>query len=598
MAQGTGYKSRTGDPDPVWWLEQIRKGIEFRNKRTYQKSWGQWRKWYRGEYNSNVLPDNVFFKMLRTMIPRVYFRNPQVSISPRRRQQGSIDYFVMAMLLEQVDNALFDRMHLKHAVKKAVMDGFMFGTGVIKLGYGAQYTSTPDLGEPTDGPAAKHGHKVEYNSYILPDTPWVLRVPTGRFIVPPYSLDWPSCRWAAHEELRHVDDVRNDDRLSHVADINAGVLTNTGDDATTRLGDQVSLVEVRDKKSGEVFILAPTQKDKVLAHDEDQLQFEARLPFFPIQFNGDDEYFWATPDAKILEPHQKELNEIRQVTRAHRRLSILRYMCREGSIAADEIAKFLLSDEVGAVVKFDKDVQQLEAVFKELTGGDIPAGIMKAMEIENQTVQEILGLGVNQFGEYAPGSSDRSATEAMIVNQATQIRTDERRDTVADVLVEFTEHLNHVILTQWEGEQLVSIIGPEGQQVWVQFKTSDIKSLEYDVKVDPDSSVPETREIRLAKARELYQVSRQDPAMDKRIATLRYVQELEGPAGLDYMQKQQPAQPGQMGAPGTPGSSPQQPMSAQDLIQALSARAGQRETLSIVKKLHGEQPKGQGGHKR
>lgn len=601
MAQGTGYKSRTGNPDPVWWMEQIRKGIEFRNKRTYQKSWAQWRKFYRGEYTSGVLPDNVFFKMLRTMIPRVYFRNPSVTISPRRRQQGSIEYYVMAMLLEQVDNALFDRMRLKQTMKKAVMDGFLYGTGVLKLGYGAQFTSTPDLAEPTDAPAGKHGHRVEYHSFVLPDTPWVLRVPTGRFIVPNYALDWPSCRWAAHEELRHVDDVRNDDRLQHVADINAGVLTSSADDATTKLGDQVSLVEVRDKKSGEVFILAPTQRDKVLAQDDDLLQFENRLPFFPIQFNGDDEYFWATPDAKILEPHQVEMNEIRRITRAHRKLSILKWMVREGGVSVDEIMKLLTTDEIGAVVKVDKDAQSFEQVIKEFTAGDIPAGVLKAQEIEDQTIQEILGLGVNQFGEYAPGSSDRSATEAMIVNQATQIRTDERRDVMADTIVDLTEHLNHVVLSQWQGEQLVAIVGPEGQDLWVKFKAQDIKSLEYDVKVDPDSSIPETKAVRLQKTQMLYAAAQQDQNFDKRKIAIRFVQELEGPAGIDLLSQPQqtaaqPGQPGQMGAPGQPGSSPQQPMSAHELIGALAQRAGQKEVVKIMTTLTGKQRQG-GGHK-
>ena len=37
-----------------------------------------------GERRKGILPSNVYFKMLRTLIPRVYYRNPSVSLTPKK----------------------------------------------------------------------------------------------------------------------------------------------------------------------------------------------------------------------------------------------------------------------------------------------------------------------------------------------------------------------------------------------------------------------------------------------------------------------------------------------------------------------------------
>lgn len=591
MAKGSGYKpgGRSGlVPDPLWWMEEIRKGVDFRNKATHRAKWERWRNNYRGKWSGDTLPVNVYFKMLRTMVPRVYFRNPTVSITPRRGSEGKLDYWLFAQILERIDNALFDRIHLKHAMKTAVQDAFMFGNGIIKLGYGGQFTPTPDPVETTEPGTNKKGQRLEYHSAILPDTPWTLRVPTGRFIVPQYALDWPSCRWAAHEERRHIDDVQSDPRFKNVSNIQPGVLLQAGEEAINKLSDQVSMVEIRDKKSGDVFVISPMSKEKVLAHESDELQFNGRLPYFPIQFNPDDDGFWAIPDAQILEPHQTELNEIRRVVRMHRRISLLKYLVRQGGLTADALSKLADPNQVGAIIFADKDAAALSEVLKEMQAGDIPNGLLKADQLEEQVIQEVLGLGVNQFGEYAPGSADRSATEAMIVNQAVQIRTDERRDIVADVIVDITEHMNHIILDRWNQQQVVDIIGPDGSQIWVAFKASDMRSLEYDVKVDPDSAIPETRQLRRQNAKETLALFGQNQLMDPVKLTKWGLTEMQGPQLIDLMKNGgKPQEP--MVQPGQPGSSPGQPAQAGEVIKMIAQRIGERE---LGKKLGQKEPKG------
>lgn len=556
-------------------MGEIRKGISFRDKLTHRERWNTWREYYRGKYSPNTMPQNLYFKMLRTMIPRVYFRNPQVSITPRKNQQDQIDYLVLAMLLERMDNSLLDHIKFKHTMKAAIQDAFMFSTGFIKLGYGGEFNPKPAIGDVTEAPSDDRGFTVEYNSLVQPDTPWALRVPTGNLVVPAGTADWASTRWVAHKIRRHVDDVQADDRFKHVKDLAPGVIPVPGESADVNLKDMVDLYEIRDKKSGHVFVLAPSGDNKVLFDDVDSLQYDRRLNYFPIQFNADDEFFWGVPDAYILEPHQVEANQIRTMIMKHRRVSIIKWMVKNGALNPDNITK-LNSDEVNAVIGLNDDFNMNDV--KELQASDIPNGLLKSDAIVGQNVQEILGLGVNQFGEYAPGSADRSATEAMIVNQAVQIRTDERRDIVADAVTDFVEHLNYVILNEWRGnKKVVDIIGPEGEKLWVAFDGSDISSLDYDVKVDMDSAIPQTRQVRAANAQKIYAGYAQNPLMDLNKLT-RWSLSEQGGAVLTDLMKQGPM-PGQAGAApalpaGTPGSGPQNPMAVGQVIQHLMQKKG------------------------
>ena len=152
------------------------------------------------------------------------------------------------------------------------------------------------------------------------------------------------------------------------------------------------------------------------------------------------------------------------------------------------------------VVVLAKDIQQL----RELNAGQIPPGLMEADQLIEHEVETILGLGVNQFGEYAPGSADRSATESNIVNQATQIRADERRDMCADLLVDICQDMNDDIIEYWGEDMVADVAGPGGVPIWIKFHPELLRQVQWDVKVDPDSSVPLTKQYREQKALQLY----------------------------------------------------------------------------------------------
>jgi hypothetical protein len=513
-----GYTSG-GKPIPEYWIGQVTKGKQFRSQYAHEPEWPTWRRWYRGEWNPRILPSNVYFKTMRTLIPRVYYRNPSVSLTPSK---PGLENLLLCKLLERADNKLIDVMGLKEQMKHAVQHSCMFGTGFIRLGYGAEFTPTPediDTAEPDAG-GAKVRKRVEYNDLVHPNMPWTLCAHPGSVILPHGCSDIHSARWICFECTRPLDDIKADPRFDNVKDLMAGVsegkLLARAPSMSARDREGVVLWEIRDKKTGLVFVLAPhavnTRTDsKVLFCAEDELTINGRLPAYPLIFNNDDEVFWGIPDSQIIAPQQGEKNEIRTQLRNHRRVAIAKLLYETGAVDPDEMSKLIDGNaNVGVQVKNINGV-------RELNNSGIQQVIQILERVEaavSNDVQELLGMGVNQFGEYAPGSADRSATEANIVNQATMIRIDERRDACADLLVSLITDLNHTIIERWTGDIVQDVIGPAGIPIWLRAQQSEMRDALYETKVDPDTSLPQTKALREQKAVQLYGILKTNPMIN------------------------------------------------------------------------------------
>lgn len=565
-------------PDASFWMQQVYAGIEYRRTYAREGDWPRWRQYYRGQWKAGTLPHNLFFSMRHTIVPRVYFRNPSVSVSPG---WPGFEGMAFAQIVQRSDNKLIDKMNLKREMKRVIRDAFLFGTGVSKLGWGAQFSPTPEEGTTAE-PFAKDGERFEYRDDVVQDQPWIARVPPGEFIVPAGLQTFQDARWVAHWVRRPVDDVRRDPRFRPgLRDLGAqgvrslGTLSETHsriDILKKEYVEHIDLVEIRDKKFQKVFVIAPhgVQKDgKVLFFDDDAYTNNGAFNYFPIIFNEDDEVFWGVPDSVTLEPYQLEVNEIRTQAMKHRRLSLVKLLYKKGLISETEITKMMQEDVIAAIgIDGDDDIR---TVVQSIQVANIPVDLRAEMAAVLEDVRETIGFSRNQLGEYNSKTADTTATEANIVKQATEIRVDERRDLVADVLVQMVGSMHNLMFTHWTEEHVVDIVGPGGVPVWVKFKPQMLNRGQYIVKVDPDSSVPETKQMREAKAVQVYSLLTKNPLVDPMKVTKYLLTELHGVQFDDMMRALPPIMNG-MG-------SMQSPMSPQDLAGAIP------QQLQLLQKL-------------
>lgn len=530
-----GYLSKSGDnltPDANWWLEQIEKGEKWRNKVTCHDRWKRWREYYRGDWKDGIMPVNLFFTMENITVPKIYFRDPAVSIVPGK---PGLENMAFARILERTDNKLLRQMRVKKYLKKCVRDTFKFGTGIPKLGFGSAYAY--DQADLT-GPIAtdKDGNSLEYFESSRDNMPWLARVRTDRFVMPEQTEILGEQRWVAEEQWRNIEDIENDPRLKNNKNINDGRYNTTSfaDQKTIEAKDGMAkLYEVRDQKTGQVFVLFPesSSKTRVLYNGPDIMQTINRLPYFPIVFNEDDEFAWGIADSKNLEPYQLEVNENRTQIMWHRRLTIAKIIAKRGSITIEEAEK-LVEEDVLPVIFTEEDPNR---AVKVMQTGQIPRELFATMEQTMGDVREMVGFSRNQAGEFNSQTADTTATEAAIVERAANIRVDERRDVMADVLEDIVEHMHSVIFNLWTSEQVIDLVGPGGAPIWVQFTGKNLAKGKYSVDIDPDSNLPESRELREQRATRAYELLKANPIIDPYKLTQFLLHEMRGTQFDDLM---------------------------------------------------------------
>ncbi len=503
-----GYRRK--NPDVSWWVEQIRAGEKWRDDVTHRNRWDVWRKYYRGDFAKNILPKNIFFMMTRTIVPRIYFRNPSVSIQPCKPGPA---HAVLARILERVDNTILGMMKMKGSMKMLAQTTFHFGTGIGTLGFGALHTPTPDLGV-TAPPLTREGANLEYRQGMLPNMPWFLPTPLEAFVVPAGIRSFEEAFFNAIWTARPVEEVKKDSRFKNTKDIKS-----TGNHMSYRqtdMGDiytpidMVNLCQIRDYRTGRVFVIAPDVSQKVLLDTEDDMQYNNGGPHYPIVFNQDDERPYGVADSKILEPIQLEINETKTLTMKHRRLALIKIFVKSGMLKP-EAAQRMVSSDVAAVVETEGD-PMTDLRMAEVA--PIPQDLLLHEQSLMNDVREVTGFGRNQFGEFSQGSARHTAFEANVVQMASEIRIDERRDMLADMLVNVINHIHNIIFKHWTQEQVIDIIGPMGVPMWVKFTGQMLKAGAYEVKVDPDTSLPQTKQLREQRATEFFKLASQYPTFD------------------------------------------------------------------------------------
>lgn len=504
-----------------WWKDQIQAGIRFREQSALEARWEDWRRYYRGEWKSGILPLNLFFMTLRALVPRVYFKDPAVSISPA--MPGMVNA-IFAQILERVDNKLIVYMGVKKQIKKMIQDAFLFGTGVGTLGYGSLYQMSPNSGI-TQAPFSRTRGNFEYQDRILANMPWFLRVHPGNYILPDGCEDQDEARWEAIQVDRPLLDVKNDPRFKNTSDLKPTrermVMQGDRSTAVHKPVEMIRLYQVRDKKYEQCFVISEAH-EKVLYEGQDDLTTYRGFPSFPLVFNNDDENFWGVADSVIIEPQQLEINEIRTQMMKHRRLTLIKLLYEKGQIEPHEIAK-MTDEQVMAAI----GVSDIAAV-KPIQQAGIPDDLYRASEEVRMDHREQVGFSRNQFADAAPSSSRTTATEAAIVQKASEIRVDERQDIVADMMTKMIDCMHNVIFQYWGQEQVVDVVGPGGIPIWVEFSGKMLKGGAFEVHVEPDVGMPMTKQAREQRAVQTYSMLKDNPLVDPIGLTRYLLRELHG----------------------------------------------------------------------
>jgi len=470
-------------------------------KREKEEKFAMIKDWYGNKFPPGLLTVNLLFSFGRSVVPQLYFKNPVSSVTIKRPGFGDAQ-----MTLQTVDDRLMQLMRLKETMKKMIVSAFCFSRGVVKVGY---VDEVDNLGMTQSGMLPHYRRQDR----LSPGRPYVAHFQTKDFAFDSDVSDIDDSAWFAMKFDRSHGQLKEDE----------GPLGTYMKDKLSEDDDEMEpFWEVWDKYTGKFHI----QHEKDLV--EDPQDFEV-WPFYKLDFNWVPEMPLGVSDAELILDLQKEYNEIKTQIHQHRRISLVKLLARKGAL--DQEAKAALKDgEVGPVVEVEGAVGESITPFAP----QIPTDLFTTANTNEQDVRAVIGFSRNQLGETGP--SKKTASEANIIQQQIMIRLDERRDMCADVIGDVLHAVNSIILERWAPETAVDY-GAE-QTAWA--KLVSVKDT-YTVTIVPDSTLPLSRQVKQAEAKEMYVTLRDDPLIDPLRLRLKLLEAFET-ADLSLINQQAVAQ--------------------------------------------------------
>lgn len=498
------------------WKDEIRKAKLYQDFQGRLRRWKEYRSWYRNEYAESVVSVNKVFGVGRAMIPQLYFKAPTILVRPRKPQ-----YTQQAKIVEAIDSWLIDHIGFKQQIKYMILDAFIVNIGVGKVGYNSISTELPTPNpETTTAVAEMLGAQPEelneemvrrkwsYHDYVRQDCPWFLRARPEDLLVPWGFCDEHEVPWVAFRVIRPVDDVKadpcysNTDRLEANTKIDAtaaGVLSPNLLGHIPGTSEFVELFEIWDKRDGTIRVLS-LDHDKWLRNEEHDLELSGS-PCTVLRFNPDGVDFWGVSDVEQIRKQVNELNENRTHEIETKRLSNVKGLIDKNQIDDDEIVK-LQSGKPGPIIRTNGPPAGMWAEVST----HIPSDFFRIDEVIDKDIREVIGFSRNQAGEF--DVPRRTATEANIVQGASQLRVDERRDLVADLIGEtFQDKINPLIYQNWTEQRVIEVTELGG---WVTYTGEMIRG-DYSLSVTPDSVLPLNKKQEQDLALQMFQMFRGDP---------------------------------------------------------------------------------------
>lgn len=479
------------------WADRINNGLRFQMKVGRSREWAQYKNYYRHEFKPGTLPVNIMYSVLRSLTPQIILRNPKITVTPRK--SGPLAE-LNARIVQKLDNWLLYELMTKREMKKMVADCFFCGTASGFVGYDSQFGFDSSLADPTGQYTTsqfnKKGDRIEVNTGVNPGMPWFLRARPEDVVFPWGATDTASLDWVAMRVFRRVSDLRQDKKYTVPKDLQGEVTPirtypdggNLVDfqDANQYSPDPdarwVELWQIHDARTGKILAMTMNSTD-LLRKDSDDMQIEG-LPIENVTFNPDPDYIYGVPDARIIEPQLLELIDIRTQAMKHRQRDLMKALIKKGALSAEEKQK-LASNNIGAFVECDTE-GSIRDVIAPLSPG--VAGILQDLNLMGAVVQgdvrEMVGFSRVLQGDYQ-GKTHVSAAETDAVMQSLNIRLDERRDAMADMLTKVVRKFNQYIFTYWTADRVESIVGPDGAKWWLKFNGPAIKD-EYDMTIEPE----------------------------------------------------------------------------------------------------------------
>ena len=533
MVRWRGKRPRIAKPDR---LELARQEIQF--ARDYRDQHGVTQKWhdlldaYRGRYldpDQREFEDeiviNYAFATANVIWPSVSIKEPTISVLPRASENED-----RAILTEALINYEWERLGAQGPFRQATWDSIVLGLGWVKVGWEYDETSRPLTEEeqiqeiasqiteedrlaitnPTD-PNLRSDEQIASDvggltmTDVVRDDPYVEYVSPFDMHVNSEATSLMDARWIAHRQVRTLEEAKADKIYNRGVRMKLraeSVLTQGlgyGYEDQKRYEDQIDRVvvwEVWDLERGQVMAFSE-QSEKFLI-DPRPFPYEIGHPFRVLRNYTTTDQFYPQGDIEQILPLVHELNATRSQMLNHRRKQGRKWIGYKD--AFDEDARRALeSSEDNVVAWVSKSNQRgLNEIITPLPTLPLNPDMYAIDDRLNGDINLITGISEYQRG--AAPATRQTATEAAMIQDATNARQAEKLSQVEVFIAEIASALLGIMQQFMQGHRDVRVVGRlGGDPVWFAADQDDIRG-EYLFKVQAGSTQPTNESTRRTNA--------------------------------------------------------------------------------------------------
>lgn len=504
----------------------------------FDKTWRRMIDLYRGKHfsgqsSADRIAINVSFSTVNVIVPSVAVNFPQITVNGRGMEdEGG------AQVAEAAVNYWWQRYGYQPEVKRAVKDSLVLGIGWVKLGWKYREQERPlsmeEKAEHYESQMMEADEAARENPWMadqLPsnadimagipqtepevvlDHPSVERVSPFDIFIDPEATCVDDLKWIAQRLVVPIEEVKADGRYSQAArkklkpDMSANPRwrdrdkTQTSSSNDEKLNDDISrvtLYEYWDLQHQYYCVFAAGSDEFLL--DPTEFPYPFGIPFVPLHNYEVPDQFYSVGDLEMIEPMQQELNAVRSDMMNHRKRWQRAYLARRDKL--DPAAQnALLSDKDGRIVWVEGD-EPLQDIVSPIA--QIP--LDPQMYTYSQQIEQDLQLvsGVTEYQRGAAPEIRRTATEASLIQSATNARVSDKLAQIEQFMATIAKRIVQLAQVYLTGDQVARIVGPDGAKQWVQFTREDIEG-EFDFMVEAGSTQPKDEQFRQQRALQLMQ---------------------------------------------------------------------------------------------
>lgn len=499
------------------WEDRIRSSGKLYNSWSGEFETKKLEEYYKGKQHRGISEEeakkryviNLVYSSIEVNKPSLVFDRPQVRVQsrPSRMEDFGSNSEARAKLCQDTVQTFIDDPDIGFDEEaQLALHEAHFRFGVIEVGYTADWTDNPDAGKPVlkednktpvkdkSGEVVTHGDVT-----VTSESIFIKRIPAHTFRVSISNKNKLLRNdWCGYYEWQYLEDVKSNKNYQNTAQLRStGTIDSSvrpEDDDNGRNYDDiekhhgmVKIWKIYDLRRKVRHVIAEGHK-KFLQEDR-PFKF---LPFAVIKFHDILDSFYPMPPVYNWLGPQDEINETREMQRAHRRRFYRRYTYRQGTIEKDELEKL---ENGGDGVYAEANVDD---PLKPVADAPLSADVWKNLDESKTDFLAVSAVGGEQRGV---AESD-TATQASIIDQRARLRESAARNKVSKwlariarlMLLTIRENMALPIMVKTSTDPFVEGLNATKVALWQEIKAEELEGTDLDFFIDLSSMSPVSEE--------------------------------------------------------------------------------------------------------